>query len=96
MVFFLKDTDTLINTLSANIKKGIPTILLGVSFALLDLAESVDMDLSQCIVMETGGMKGRRKEIIRRELHNVLKAKFHVSAIHSEYGMTGAIFASLF
>lgn len=62
--------------------------LLGVSFALLDLAEECSTDLSGSIVMETGGMKGRRKEIIRSELHSILKEKFKVSSIHSEYGMT--------
>ncbi|HQH23762.1 MAG TPA: acyltransferase [Bacteroidales bacterium] len=63
-------------------------ILLGVSFALLDLAEKYSPDLSGVIVMETGGMKGRRKEIIREELHAVLKKGFNVDKIHSEYGMT--------
>jgi phenylacetate-coenzyme A ligase PaaK-like adenylate-forming protein len=63
-------------------------LLLGVSFALLDLAEKLNSDFSGVIVMETGGMKGRRKELIRSELHAVLKEKFNVPAIHSEYGMT--------
>jgi hypothetical protein len=70
-------------------KKGKRKILLiGVSFALLDLAEKYSPDLSGVIVMETGGMKGKRKEITREELHSVLKNKFNVQAIHSEYGMT--------
>lgn len=64
------------------------TLLLGVSFALLDLAENHSPDLSGIIVMETGGMKGRRKELTRLELHKILKEKFNVHAIHSEYGMT--------
>lgn len=63
-------------------------ILLGVSFALLDLAEKYSPDLSGMIVIETGGMKGRREEITRQELHSVLKAKFNLNTIHSEYGMT--------
>jgi phenylacetate-coenzyme A ligase PaaK-like adenylate-forming protein len=63
-------------------------ILLGVSFALLDLAENHSPDLSGIIVMETGGMKGRRKEITRGELHATLKKSFNLSEIHSEYGMT--------
>ena len=63
-------------------------LLLGVSFALLDLAEKFTSDLSGVIVMETGGMKGRRKELIRSELHSVLRKKFNLPAIHSEYGMT--------
>jgi phenylacetate-coenzyme A ligase PaaK-like adenylate-forming protein len=63
-------------------------LLLGVSFALLDLAEKSSPDLSGVIVMETGGMKGRRKEITRPELHTILKEKLNILAIHSEYGMT--------
>jgi phenylacetate-coenzyme A ligase PaaK-like adenylate-forming protein len=63
-------------------------LLLGVSFALLDLAEKFSPDLSGVIVMETGGMKGRRKELTRTELHKILKKKLNVSSIHSEYGMT--------
>ena len=64
------------------------TILFGVSFALLDLAEKYEIDLSNVIIMETGGMKGRRKELTREELHKVYKKSFNVSEIHSEYGMT--------
>lgn len=63
-------------------------LLIGVTFALLDLAEKYSPDLSGAIVMETGGMKGRRKELTRGELHSILKEKLHVDAIHSEYGMT--------
>lgn len=63
-------------------------LLFGVSFALLDLAEKQSPDLSGVIVMETGGMKGRRKELTRLELHTILKEKFNVTSIHSEYGMT--------
>lgn len=63
-------------------------ILLGVTFALLDLAEILSPDLSDVIVMETGGMKGRRKELTRTELHIILKEKLHVQSVHSEYGMT--------
>lgn len=66
-----------------------PTLLIGVSFALLDLAEQHPMKLGDhVVVMETGGMKGRRKELIRSELHNRLKEFLGVSVIHSEYGMT--------
>ena len=67
---------------------GRKRFLIGVSFALLDLAERLSPDLSGAIVMETGGMKGRRKEITRDELHSILKARLNVNAIHSEYGMT--------
>ena len=63
-------------------------LLLGVSFALLDLAERESHDFSGVVIMETGGMKGRRKEITREELHSILKQKFNVPFIHSEYGMT--------
>ena len=63
-------------------------ILWGVSFALLDLAEKFEVDLSHCMVMETGGMKGRRKEWVREELHGFLCHRFNVKSIHSEYGMT--------
>jgi len=64
------------------------TLLLGVSYALLDLAGAHPMQLSNAIVMETGGMKGRRKEMLREELHNHLTKGFGVQHIHSEYGMT--------
>lgn len=63
-------------------------ILWGVSFALLDLAENYDLDLSHCIIIETGGMKGRRREWIREELHEYLCRRLNVKVIHSEYGMT--------
>ncbi len=63
-------------------------ILWGVSFALLDLAEKFEIDLSHCIIIETGGMKGRRKEWIREELHSFLCKRFNVKNIGSEYGMT--------
>jgi phenylacetate-coenzyme A ligase PaaK-like adenylate-forming protein len=65
-----------------------PTLLIGVTFALLDFVEQYQMDFPELIVMETGGMKGRRKEMIREELHYDLCKGFGVSAIHSEYGMT--------
>ena len=64
------------------------TLLIGVSFALLDFVEEYSLKLNHTIVMETGGMKGRRKEMIREELHSRLKLGFGVDAIHSEYGMT--------
>lgn len=67
---------------------GRKRFLLGVSFALLDLANELSPDLSGTIVMETGGMKGRRKEITREELHSILTVKLNVPSIHSEYGMT--------
>lgn len=63
-------------------------ILWGVSFALLDLAEKHPVDLNHCLVFETGGMKGRRKEITRAELHGILQQRLNVSQVYSEYGMT--------
>lgn len=86
--FFLDDMQALVARLKDCQAKGIRTLLLGVSFALLDLAEQYPMDLSELIIMETGGMKGRRKELTRKELHDALKTAFNVKKIHSEYGMT--------
>lgn len=65
-----------------------PTLLIGVTFALLDFVEQYQINFPELIVMETGGMKGRRKEMIREELHQTLCNGFGVTAIHSEYGMT--------
>jgi hypothetical protein len=67
---------------------GLKSLLLGVSFGLLDFAEAFPMQLKHTIIMETGGMKGRREEITRAELHVILEEAFSVPAIHSEYGMT--------
>ena len=67
---------------------GQKTLLLGVSFGLLDFLEKYTFNLSHTIVMETGGMKGKRKELVREELHSILKRGFGVAQIHSEYGMT--------
>lgn len=86
--FFINNTDDLM----AGIRKWKAAkqkiLLMGVSFALLDLAEQESPDLSGVIVMETGGMKGRRKEITRAEMHSILKEKFNITEVHSEYGMT--------
>ena len=86
--FFLDDFSALRKTLEECQRNGIPTLLLGVSFALLDFAEQFPMDLSGITIMETGGMKGRRRELTRPELHEQLSAAFQVPGIHSEYGMT--------
>ncbi len=86
--FFLQEKDRLVKILEASVKNNIPTILLGVSFALWDLAEAHPIDLKNVIIMETGGMKGRREEITRPELHKILRDAFNVERIHSEYGMT--------
>jgi hypothetical protein len=86
--FFLHDLDRLAEVLQDCRAVGKKTLLLGVSFALLDFAERHAMDLGGVVVMETGGMKGRRREMTRGELHALLKAAFRLDAIHSEYGMT--------
>ena len=86
--FYKGETDAILNAVKKGKKAGSRILLLGVSFALLDLAERGFYDFSGVTIMETGGMKGRRKELTRSELHGILKAKFNVNAIHSEYGMT--------
>src|SRR6056297_351729 len=86
--FFLDDTDSLKKHLIALEATGTKTLLIGVSFALLDFCEQHQFKLKHTTIMETGGMKGRRKELIREELHDLLKKGFGVDHIHSEYGMT--------
>lgn len=86
--FYLYEMDALIEKLEFLEKIGQKTILIGVSYALLDLIEKKRFQLKNTIVMETGGMKGRRKEMIKEELHEILKNGFGVEKIHSEYGMT--------
>lgn len=85
--FFLDDFEKLKNLL-LQYDGHRKILLIGVSFALLDLIEAFQFNLKTTFVMETGGMKGRRKEMIREELHDVLKNGFGVTQIHSEYGMT--------
>jgi len=86
--FYKGDFKELIHTIKKAKEENRKVLLLGVSFALLDLAENHSPDLSGVIVMETGGMKGRRKELTRSELHSILKEKLNLLSIHSEYGMT--------
>lgn len=86
--FFLNDWDKLYNTLKLLETNGQPTLLIGVTFALLDFAAQFRLQCSNTIVMETGGMKGRRDELTRDEVHLQLKQSFGVNKIHSEYGMT--------
>ncbi|SUP54606.1 Acyl-protein synthetase, LuxE [Weeksella virosa] len=86
--FYLYNHDELHRDLLACENAGKNAILIGVSFALLDFVEKYPMQLSRTIVMETGGMKGRKKEITRQELHSILKKGFGTPHIHSEYGMT--------
>lgn len=86
--FYLNNLDALIEKIIALEKAGQNTILIGVTYALLDLLEKRTFQLNNTIIMETGGMKGKRKEMIREELHDQLCKGFGVAAIHSEYGMT--------
>jgi len=86
--FYLYDHEKLFATLNSLQHKNQKTILIGVTHALTDFAEKYSGQFPDLIVMETGGMKGRRKELSRAELHALLKNSFGVSAIHSEYGMT--------
>ncbi len=86
--FYLHNLSDLKDILIALDTNGEKVILIGVTFALLDLVEKYQFQLQNTIVMETGGMKGRRKELIRTELHDILKSGFGLEKIHSEYGMT--------
>lgn len=86
--FYLNHHEELIEKLIRLDNSGQNILLIGVTYALLDLIEFHSFQLKNTIVMETGGMKGRRKEMIREELHQLLCGGFGVSSIHSEYGMT--------
>jgi phenylacetate-coenzyme A ligase PaaK-like adenylate-forming protein len=86
--FYLNHQDELAEKLISLDNAGQNIILIGVTYALLDMMESRKFNLQNTIIMETGGMKGRRKEMIREELHDILCKGFGVNAIHSEYGMT--------
>jgi phenylacetate-coenzyme A ligase PaaK-like adenylate-forming protein len=86
--FYLNHQDALIEKLIRLDQSGQNVILIGVTYALLDLIEVQQFQLKNTIIMETGGMKGKRREMIREELHEILCSGFGVSTIHSEYGMT--------
>lgn len=86
--FYLYDHDKLYKALEKCKSRNMPTILFGVSFALLDFVEEYEVDFRDLIIMETGGMKGRKKELTREELHNRIAQGFGVQWVHSEYGMT--------
>jgi phenylacetate-coenzyme A ligase PaaK-like adenylate-forming protein len=89
--FYLYDHQALLKKLKSPKTNHKKTLLIGVTFALMDLAEFIipsNVDFGDLIVMETGGMKGRRKEMVREEVHKVLQTAFKVESIHSEYGMT--------
>lgn len=86
--FYLHNLSELKDILIKLDAEGKKVLLIGVSFALLDLVELYQFQLKNTIIMETGGMKGKRKELVREELHTILKQGFGVKSIHSEYGMT--------
>ncbi len=86
--FYLDEWEKLADTLVELEGNGQKTLLIGVTFGLLDFAAAHPQRLQHTIVMETGGMKGRRKELTRAEVHELLQAGFGVDKIHSEYGMT--------
>jgi len=86
--YFLYNHDELLHTLLELRSKKQKTVLIGVTYALLDFIEQFDINFPELIVMETGGMKGKRKEMVREELHEQLTKGFGVKSIHSEYGMT--------
>ena len=86
--FYLDNIDELIQRLTDQQQSNKRTLLFGLSYALLDLAENHSLKLKNTIVMETGGMKGKRKEITREQLHKFLTERLEVETIHSEYGMT--------
>ncbi len=86
--FYLNNLDELASKLNYLIEKKQKVILFGVSFALLELAEKYNFNENEIIIMETGGMKGRREELIRAELHKILINNLGVKTVHSEYGMT--------
>ncbi|HEX7414256.1 MAG TPA: acyl transferase [Bacteroidia bacterium] len=86
--FYLEDYDALLQTINSLKQQKQKTLLLGVSYALLNLSEKNISLSDNFIIMETGGMKGRRKEMLKEELHAILKEKFNINTIYSEYGMT--------
>ncbi len=86
--FYLYEHEALHTVLQRLEGRGQKTLLIGVTFALLDFAEKYPMHLSHTVIMETGGMKGRRKELTRAELHGYLMERLGVAAVHAEYGMT--------
>ena len=86
--FYLKEHQELSNLLLELERQNRKTLLIGVSFALLDFVEKYPIKLKNTIVMETGGMKGKREEMVREQLHSILCKHFNLPKIHSEYGMT--------
>ena len=86
--FFPDNHDALIVAIRKAREQGLRVMIIGVTFALLDLAGRHPTDMRDVIIMETGGMKGRRREMIREEVHDIIRSAFGVSSVHSEYSMT--------
>lgn len=86
--FYLDEFDSLAKVLEVLERNKQKTLLIGVTFALLDFAERHTLSLEHTIIMETGGMKGRREELTRQQVHNFLRERLGVNQVHSEYGMT--------
>ena len=86
--FYLYEYEAMHGLLQRLEAAGQKTLLIGVTFALLDFAERYSLELKHTVVVETGGMKGRREEITREELHAVLRERLGVAVVHAEYGMT--------
>ena len=86
--FCLYDFEKLADTLNKLEAAQQKTLLIGVTFALIDFADAYQMNLQHTIVVETGGMKGRKREMTRAEVHQILKSRLGVDVVHSEYGMT--------
>ncbi len=86
--FYLNEFEKIKNIIEESNESEKKVLLIGVTYALLDFAEAFPFQMQNCIVMETGGMKGKRKEMLREEVHLILKKAFHLNRIHSEYGMT--------
>jgi len=86
--FYLYDFEKLFQTLNSLENAKQKTLVIGVTFALIDFADAYQMNLKHTVIMETGGMKGRKKEMTRDEVHQILKSRLGVNTVHSEYGMT--------
>lgn len=86
--FYLYNHEKLHRTILHNELLQLPTLLIGITYALLDFAETFPMQLKHTIVMETGGMKGRREEMTRQQVHGILQKQLGIGLVHSEYGMT--------
>jgi len=86
--FYLRDVDSLAEKLIFSKSKRIPTVLFGVTYALLDFIAMHQINFPELIIIETGGMKGNREEKTKVAVHELLKDAFHVNGVYSEYGMT--------